>query len=339
MCRIGAALAAIVSALALGCAGGPDPRHAEQMTLAQHYYVNGKFYEAIGAFVRAVQNASNGREEYQATLGVANASAEYGLVLYEAAESLLRNNNRGPGLARWKEADQWHADANKAFNKCLLLRPGDKIANYNLGCFFYRRTTSFTVLPFLENEKGVAQRKAERDEAIRQFQIALSPERGDITLPKHVSECQSTHAHRYLGLVLLIRSDWDKNDGEEARRHLMVYLNYLRVTFKNVSDNPLNTDDIEQSKLTKEKSLERLRREISDTRHLLSTQHRGLQELLETWEARKEKPALPEEKREAMINAARREVAALNHLSLEFDEAVRPARKPQQPTEATEKRN
>src|SRR5687767_13555222 len=104
------AVAVVVAALAAGCAE-MDERHGEQMMLGQQYYSNGKFYEAIGRFTAAAEFATSRREEYQATLGVANASAEYGLIVYEYAERLLRDNKKSAGMKKWQEADKWHDDS------------------------------------------------------------------------------------------------------------------------------------------------------------------------------------------------------------------------------------
>src|SRR5687768_7786196 len=90
MSKLSAGAAALVVAVAAGCAP-VDERHAEQMMLGQQYYMNGKFYEAIGRFSAAVEHATNSREKYQAMLGVAESSAKYGMYVYEFAERLLRD--------------------------------------------------------------------------------------------------------------------------------------------------------------------------------------------------------------------------------------------------------
>ncbi len=337
MSRIGIAAAALGAVLAAGCAG-VDERYAEQMMLGQQYFRNDKYYDAIGRFTSAFELASNNRERYQAMLAVAEASTEYGLICYEIAERYLRQNPKHKtGLEKWRDADKWHEDANKAFHKCLEMRSDDTIANYGLGKLYYKRATSFSVLPFTESEKGVAARKLERDEAVRQFQIVLGHERGDITLPEHGPVCQSAHVHRYLAMALLTRSDWDKNDGEEARRHMMVYLNYLKWASKSVSDAQLPGDDPDRAKLEKEQRIEYLRRQIVETRSLLATQLQGLEHLVESWKAGTEKPPLPKDKREVWLDMAQREINALQHLTREFEEAATASRR--KPKPAPEKEN
>ncbi|HKS16717.1 MAG TPA: hypothetical protein VJU16_05355 [Planctomycetota bacterium] len=363
MCRIGVVAAIVAAAFAPGCAG-VDERHAEQMMLAQQYYSNGKFYEAIGRFAAAAEHASSTRERYQATLGVANATAEYGLIVYEVAERYLRDNKRQAGMKKWQEADKWHEDSAKAFYKCLQMRPDDKIANRGLGDLFYRRSTSFSVLPYLEDEKGFTLRKQERDEAVRQYHIVLDDERGDITRPDHGPECKSPHIHRYLALALFTRSDWDKQDGQEARRHMIVYLNFLKWALKTVGEGIQGID--EEVKLEKEKRMEHLRRQIAETRSLLNVQLKGLQEIHAFWQSEPalrvtiqarlreiekllsqgsptenperlkaerekllsdEKKFPPKEKRETWILAAHKEIAALNELAKEFEDAAAASRK------------
>ena len=322
MSRIGILAAAL--AVTAGCAA-VDERHAEQMMLGQQYYNNGKFYEAIGRFTSAKEHASNSREEYQAILGVANSSAEYGLIVYEYAERLLRDNKIKPGKIKWQEADKWHEDSAKAFYKLLEMRPNDTIANKGLGDLFFRRSTSFTVLPYLETKEGLALRQKERDEAVKQYEIVLAGERGDITRSDHGPACKSPHIHRYLALALFTRSDWDRNDSEEARRHMMVYLNYLKWAHQRMIDGIHTTDDAQ--KLEKEKRIQEFTKQIGETKALLSDQLKGLKDIYATWQAGHEKPPLPKEKREAWMLAAHREITALQELKQEFEDAAAAARK------------
>jgi tetratricopeptide (TPR) repeat protein len=317
----------VAALLAAGCAEMSED-YRQQMYLGETYYKNLKFYESIGNFTRAVEAAQNDDEKYKALLGVANAATEHGLNIYQHAESLIRNRNRAAGAAKCAEADQWHDTANRTYAKLLDMRPKDTIANYYLGLFLYKRATSFSELPYPGTEGGKAQRRKERDGAVHHFGIVLSHERGDITSPKHVTECRSPEMHRYLALALFARSDWSKNDGEHARRNLMVYLNLLKNTQSAVTDSPLATEDPEGAKLEKERRMERLRKEISDTRALLHEQFKGCQQLVELWQSRKEQPPISENDREAWINAAKREISALTDLSREFQEAAQAARKP-----------
>ena len=363
MCRISTGAAVLAIAVAAGCAG-VDERHAEQMMLGQQYYMNGKFYEAIGRFAAAAEHATNSREKYQATLGVANSSAEYGLKLYEYAEGLLRDKKFAPGKAKWQEADKWHDDAARAFYKCLEMRPNDKIANIGLASLFFRRSTSFSVLPYLETKEGWALRKKERDEAVRQYEIVLSEERGDITKPEHGPECKGAHFHRYLALALFTRSDWDRNDCQEARRHMMVYLNFLKWASQTVAEGMRAVEDTE--KIEKEKKMDQFRKQIAETRSLLGDQLKGLKEVQEFWKTEEafrarlahveemqarsvgkeghkeltaelerlkgeEKRFPPKEKREAWTLAAHREISALEVLAKEFEEAAQAARKKAKP--------
>jgi len=328
-------LAAVAVAGAAGCAEMSED-YRQQMYLGETFYNNQKFYESIGNFTRAVEASQNNDEKYKALLGVANAATEHGLNIYTHAESLIRNRNRSAGAVKCAEADQWHDTANRSFAKLLEMRPKDTIANYYLGLFLYKRATSFSELPYPGTERGMAQRRKERDGAVEEFTKVLATERGDITSQKHVGECKSPQVHRYLALALFARSDWDRNDGENARRNLMVYLNLLKNSQGAVVDNPNAAEDPDGAKLEKERRMERLRKEIADTRSLLHEQYKGCQQLVVMWEGRKEQPPIPEEKRELWINAAKREVHALADLSREFKEATQAARKPlfEKPLEA-----
>jgi tetratricopeptide (TPR) repeat protein len=328
MCRAVFVLPVLFLAACAGDAEKHD-RFKEQMMLGEQFYRNARFYEAIGRYTEAFSNAQDKREEYQSTLAVAEAATEYGLICYQQAEDFLRGNrNRPAGMQKWKEGDQWHDDANKAFHKCLEIRGDDTMANIGLGKLYYRRATAYSVLPFTENKDGVAARKAERDEAIRQFRIVLKPEKGDITLPEHGPDCRSPFAHRYLALSLLTRSNWDLNDCEEARRHMMVWLNYLTWGQAIIRDQKTSDDD--QAKIAKEKRLEEFRTHTVETRSLLATQLKGLKDLVAVWKTGTEKPELPKEKREKWMLAAQREILALEEMTRKFEEASKP-KKPKQP--------
>lgn len=335
MFRILAAAAVLGTAALSGC-GGVNELYREQMFLGEHYYRNGKYGEAMGRYTQAVEFAYSGSEKYNAILQVANSSTEYGLVLYEAAEHLIRHGNRPAGNKKLVEADKVHDNAHKAFTKCLQMRSDDRIANYYLGLFFYKRATSFSELPYPGTEKGMAQRCKERDEAVRQFEIVLSDERGDITTMEHLATCRSPQIHRYLALALFARSDWDRNDGETARRQVMVYLHYIEDSIAQEIAKVTDSSD-DKAKKEKQATLDQLHQELVNTRALLSTQHQGLKELLATWEAGKEEPRLDPAKRELWMNAARREIAALANLRQAFEEAARKDRQREREEERDKK--
>jgi len=315
--------AVVLLGVAAAC-GGVNERYREQMFLGQEFYNKGKYYESIGRFSQAKEFSENHDEEYQAILGAANACVEYGLIIYSQAEDLIRMRNKALGLKKLEEADKWHDNANRSFAKLLILRPNDTIANYYLGLFLYRRATSFAELPYPGTEKGMAQRRKERDGAMQQFEIVLKGESGDITIPAHGPNCKSPHVHRYLALTLFARSDWDLNDGEAARRHLLAYLNFVSWSLQYVAKNAPESEEPE--KIAKRREMERLRKELTETQSLLKTQLHGLKEVLAVWEGRsvgKDIPMPPDDKREAWTNAARREIAALETLRRGYEEAAK----------------
>jgi len=315
---------AVLLGIAGASCGGVNERYREQMFLGQEFYNKGKYYESIGRFTQAKEFSENTDEEYQALLGAGNACVEYGMILYSNAEDLIRMRNRTLGLRKLDEADKWHDNANRSFARLLQLRPNDKAANYSLGLFLYRRATSFSELPYPGTPKGMEQRRKERDEAMRQFEIVLKGESGDITVPAHGPNCHSAHAHRYLALTLFARSDWDLNDGEAARRHLLAYLNFVSWSLQYVSKNA--PDSEEPEKIAKRREMERLRKELTETQSLLKTQLHGLKEVLAVWEGRSEGKDIlmpPDGKREAWTNAARREIAALETLRRGYEEAAK----------------
>jgi hypothetical protein len=102
---------------------------------------------------------------------------------------------------------------------------------------------------------------------------------------------------------------------------MIVYLNYLRWALSAITTG-MQTGADEALKLDKEKRMDQLRRQIIETRSLLSTQLKGLEEQVQVWRAGTEKPQLPASKREAYILAAHREIIALKELSQAFEEAA-----------------
>ena len=92
---------------------------------------------------------------------------------------------------------------------------------------------------------------------------------------------------------------------------------------KNVKPEP-NTAELKIYNLSKE------------TRSLLSTQLKGLEELVLSWRAGNEKPPIPADKREAWILAAHREIIALKELAQAFEDAAAASKKKPKDKEKTE---
>ncbi|MBI4566632.1 MAG: hypothetical protein HY716_18295 [Planctomycetes bacterium] len=316
------ALAALVAAVLASCADTERrEQYSIQMELGQTYYRGGHFEQSIGRFTEAAELADGKTEVYQATLGVGVAAAEYGHQLYEVAENLIRNRKKEMGEQKLARADQMHGLANKAFNKLLQLRPHDRAANYYLGLLFFRRATTAAQLPYPATEGGIAQRKRERDEAIRQFEIVLADESGDITRLDHVraKRCDSPQGHRYLGLALLTRSDMAGGDTESGRAHLIAYLNFVRANIDHLTPQLAQTTDLGEKKFV-EAEIEKFKKELVQMQGLLRDLLAGLKDMLAVWEAGKETPSLTQLEREARVNAARREIAALETLTRSFGE-------------------
>lgn len=320
---------AVLAALLAGCSGDPEKteRWKEQMMLGEHYYMNRKFEDAVGRYTDAIEFCQDDNEIYKATLGAATSASEYSMSLYEQAENLFTARNSTMAKKTLDRADQMASVAHKGFHKLLQLRPHDTIANYYLGLFFYKRATAVGQLPYPATEKGAAQRKKERDEALANFRIVLTKEGSDdITKPEHGPKCSGPHAHRYMSLSLLTRMDWDRNDGEAARAHMTCYLNYILWLREKVKRDWPQTD--ENEKRLKEKELDRLWQELGQTQGLFKDTVKSIAENLKRWESNEDpefaklEPAV----RERWINAATRELVALQAVLREFENQGRKMR-------------
>ncbi len=333
------ALAAALLVLA-ACETDPEviERFNEQMFLGQHFFKNGKFEESLGRYSEAREKATTESQRYQATLGAGTAAAEYSMVLYEAAESLFVAKNAPMARKTLDRADNMASVANQAYTKLLQMRPADTIANYYLGLFFFKRATAIGQLPYPATPEGGAQRRKERDEAMRQFRIVLQDERGDITAREHGPSCASPQAHRYLSLALFTRMNWETADGEHARFHMACYLNYIFWLREKVKKEWPQED--EKQKRDKEKELERLWQELWSTQGLFKDTLRGIVDAAKRWESGTdpEFEALTREEKEKRSNAATREIGALeailNRYEVEakkFRDAEKRGEKPVQP--------
>lgn len=277
-------------------------------------------------------------EYYPALLGLACAAAEQSHVLYGQAEDALVVNKRDLGLRVLRDADR-HADlANRSFARCFRMRD-DSATSANFALFLYKRATSIRNLPYpaseeipeeyrgTEQEKrwkaGLQQRHRELDEAIRQFEIVLKDDAGGLGTAEHVRQCKTHHAHRYLGLALFLRSDWDKRDGDSGRQHLMAFLAYVQYVREYVIARwPVRE---EPDKLRKEREMKRLDVDLGEMRALIRERLKVLTEYEGVLREGRKQPALTAEQRQKRLGAVAVEIEAISALVREFEKVTTPS--------------
>lgn len=254
--------AAAAAALMSGCHSCPDHRAAMlAQELAYFNYQNGKFDQAKALYIRALENCPN---DYDALVGLANASREYGNELFRAAHSLVEQGKLDQARKMFQEANDNHVEAERFFRTAIERRPDDMLPHYGLGQLFYQRAV--TPFPFPYPVEDKENRRRERDAAIQEFRLVV--ERG---------APQLYQVHRYLGLALFAAGRM-----EEGRRHLQIFHEAQEKVFNVWVDRPAETDE---EKKRKEAALRQLEREIEDVRSLLVVYQEDLErrrDLLQT---------------------------------------------------------
>jgi tetratricopeptide (TPR) repeat protein len=262
MCRAAVLLAAAAAAFVSGCHTCPDHRAAElAFELAYFNYQNGKFDQAKSLYIRALENCP---DDYDALVGLANASREYGNELFRAAHALVEQGKLDQARKMFQEANDNHVEAERFFRTAIQRHPDDMLPHYGLGQLFYQRAV--TPFPFPYPVEDKENRRRERDAAIREFKLVV--ERG-----AH----QLYQVHRYLGLALFAAGKMD-----EGRYHLQVFHEAQEKMFNVWVDRPAETDE---EKKRKEAALRQLEREIEDVRSILLVYQEDLErrrDLLQT---------------------------------------------------------
>jgi tetratricopeptide (TPR) repeat protein len=311
-----------------------------QMFLGEEMYKGSKFEEAVRAYRKALQLQP---EHYQATIGLGASCSEASLTLYTEAEHMLSINKGEIAMHTIERADDLHTLAEKSFERALKLRPDDRVANYNIGLMRYKRATTPYNLPYpsveeppknvkadpVLNEKwkqGIAQRRRERDDAIKQFLIVLSTEKFALDDAKHIKNCSSPHAHHYLALAFLTRGDWEDGDTERARQHLSIYMAWtLAARAEVVRVAPNKTAE---EKRQKDKELEFFDRELLDLREILAGWEEGLSHLERQLRDNAFDCPIPAAKRPARLDQLTREKLVVEAMLREFDEGRKGKPKP-----------
>lgn len=231
--------------LLAGCGTTLDPDYVAEVQLANEYYKNGKFEEAMRKYEDAIEKFPNG---YEAIVGLGCADREWGFRKFIEAEDLFRARKVELAKTEFQKASGYHDKAQKLFHRAIQLRPDDLLAHRELGHFYYKRATSPYSYPYrLDDQEN---RRAELDRAIEKFTMIVEK------VPNEY------FAQRYLGLALFA-----KGDSPKGRRHLEVYLWGMATARKYIikSSSGNNSEEREDA----EKRLREIDRELAGVRDVL----------------------------------------------------------------------
>lgn len=315
-----------------GCASVSET-FRQNMYVAKYWFDNGRFKESADRYRAAVEEQP---DSYDAVIGLANAAAEISHDLYGQADDAMTADKREAAARLLPEADSWAKLANQAFAKAMRLGPSSRQANYGMGLFLYKRATSDRNAPYPASpdvpdhlrgtareaawKEGYEQRRKELNEAIRQFALVLERDPATGGRPGHLSGCLSIQAHRYLGLALFLRSDWNQSDGPRARDQLLTYLAGVGEFREYVVRNWPGAKPDE--KTAKEREMKRLEVELSDVKLLLRDRVAVLREYEAELRQGKERPAMSPADREKRLGAVSVELEALSALAGAFEKAA-----------------
>lgn len=200
---------------------------------AKGVYDGGKFDMAKQVYMRALEYCP---DNYDALIGYANATREYGTQLYARADATARQGKIEAAKKEVEEASQNHMESDRAFRSALILREEDLAPHYGLGLLYYQRATSPSAFPYPLDDR--VNRRDARDRAIQEFKTVVA---------QHSNLLQ---VRRYLGLALFAAGKFD-----EGRDHLRAYhdrmqLNYTEwMTFRPASDSEKEVKRIELTKI------------------------------------------------------------------------------------------
>jgi tetratricopeptide (TPR) repeat protein len=200
MCKYWPALLILLAAG--GCHTCEDhEKSANAVVNAKGVYDGGKFDLAKQVYLRALEYCP---ENYEALIGYANATREYGTMLYARADATARSGKGEAAKKEVEEANQNHMESDRAFRSALILREDDLAPHYGMGLLYYQRATSPASFPYALDDR--VNRREARDHAIAEFKTVVD------RFPNLLQ------VRRYLGLALFAAGKFD-----EGRNHLRAY--------------------------------------------------------------------------------------------------------------------
>lgn len=246
---LAAALWASAAAALASCGHAYDcERHGQAhdaKALARIAYDGGHFDQAKDLYVNAVDWCT---DNYDARIGLANASRALGNQLYQQADLNAQAGKIPAAQKIFKQANENHVMADRLFRTAMEERPDDLDPHYGMGLLWYERSTSPIAAPWRPDDAENRQR--ERDQAIKEFTFVIT------------RFASTSQARRYRGLAYLAADRI-----EEGARDLKVYHDSRQDLYnKIVGTWPSGTED---EKKRKDIGLRTVEKEIDDVREVL----------------------------------------------------------------------
>jgi tetratricopeptide (TPR) repeat protein len=217
----------------------------ESKVLAKVAYDGGHFDQAKELYSNSVEWCT---ENYDARIGLANASRALGSQLYRDADVSAQQGKGQQAQKTFRQATENHVLADRLFRTALTERPDDLEPHYGLGLLWYERATSPISSPWRPDDR--VNRQRERDESIKEFSIVLD------RMPT------STQSHRYRGLALLAA-----DRVEEGAADLKAYHNSRQDLYNKIVGTWSSGSDDEKKR--KDIALRSVEKEIDDVREVL----------------------------------------------------------------------
>ena len=208
MFRVGVAL--LIVPAVWGCHTCDDHSKSDFAVVnAKSQFDAGRFDIAKQIFNRALEHCP---DNYDALIGFANASREYGTMLYARTDATARAGKPEAAKKEFEEASMNHAQSERAFRSALMLREEDLAPHYGLGQLYYQRATSPVGYPYPLDDR--VNRREARDTAIKEFEMV------------RVQYPNLLQVRRYLGLALFAAGKFD-----QGRDHLRAYHDRMQTEY------------------------------------------------------------------------------------------------------------
>jgi tetratricopeptide (TPR) repeat protein len=239
-------------AVAFGSAGcdhlSSCERHSqaqEAKKLAKIAYDGGHYDQAKELYNNAVEWCE---ENYDARMGLANASRMLGNQLYQVADQNASVGKLPQAQKIFQQANENHSMADRLLRTAIVEKPEDLEPHYSLGLLWYDRATSPISAPYRPDD--VEDRQRERDEAIKEFTLVLA------------HNPSSSQSLRYRGLAYLSAGRL-----EEGARDLKIFHDSRQDLYNKIVNTwPAQSD---ADKKRKEIALRDVEKEIDDVREVL----------------------------------------------------------------------
>jgi tetratricopeptide (TPR) repeat protein len=269
-------LAVAVTLALLGCDHlSSCERHTqaqEAKKLAKVAYDGGHYDQAKELYNNSVEWCE---DNYEARMGLANASRMLGNQLYQLADQNAAAGKLPQAQKIFRQANENHSMADRLLRTAVTEKPDDLEPHYSLGLLWYERATSPISAPYRPDD--IDNRQRERDEAVKEFTIVLA------------RQPSSSQSLRYRGLAYLAAGRL-----EEGAKDLKIFHDSRQDLYNKIVNTWPSSSDPDKKR--KDIALRDVEKEIDDVREVLVLE---LGELVTRAKALKRKETLtPQEQQE-----------------------------------------